>query len=469
MDYGDQQRYLKQSRTRAAWAAFAFLLSAFACLKVEGLRATGATIVFALATAAVAISLGYVPDYLHLTVNPKKRSSWAIRIRWRIMTAALILSLLLASSVRSRVTVFIVIAWLLVITLFAKTWVPQRLVVAFLWAGEFGTVSFLLLRGPLNPLLGVLLLVVAAHLAIVACSARPWGWAAVTIASSWVVLWLALTWHRGAATEYVAFLVSVLISGAATAWLVDRASEQNDKNMAAAVFELKDFTGYSLDRIRVLWEVSNQELANNWEKAAIDSDDREKLAQWYRDNSELYLFAISGYNLEYKRIRSNLNVLEFAQGACLDYGAGNGEIILELARREHPAVYYDVDGVTMRFAQWRAEQRKLAVEFFYRKEDLAASARQRSFDTVFSFDVLEHLPDLAGELDFLSSLLAPGGVFVFDVPAGSTKAHPMHLDHRMDVFMYMEGKGFVDERGLALQLPFKKEEKFVYRKPQEGT
>jgi len=162
-------------------------------------------------------------------------------------------------------------------------------------------------------------------------------------------------------------------------------------------------------------------------------------------------------------------VLKLAKGACLDYGAGNGEIILELARRGHPAIYYDVDGVTMRFAQWRAEQRKLAVDFFYSKDDLATSARQRSLDTIFSFDVLEHLPDLRGELDFLSSLLAPGGVFVFDVPAGSTKAHPMHLDHRVDVFTHMEGRGFVDERGLALRLPFKKEEKYVYRKPQEGT
>ncbi len=214
-----------------------------------------------------------------------------------------------------------------------------------------------------------------------------------------------------------------------------------------------------------MWQTSNQELAQSWQKAAIAPDDREKLAAWYRDNSELYLFAISGYNLEYKRIRSNLNVLELAQGSCLDYGAGNGEIILELARRGHPATYYDVDGVTMRFARRRAEQQKLSVRFFRTKDDLAASARQRNFDTVFSFDVLEHLPHLAAELNFLSSLLAPSGVLVFDVPAGSTKSHPMHLDHRVDVFAHMRAKGFIDERGVALRLPFKKEEKYVYRKP----
>jgi SAM-dependent methyltransferase len=285
------------------------------------------------------------------------------------------------------------------------------------------------------------------------------------MSASWMVLWLTWSSRRGNPRVYIALAGLVLIAGRATAWLVTRAREQHAKNVASAIAEIEDFTGYPEDRIRHLWEVSNHQLAENWQRAAIAPDDREKLAEWYRDNSELYLFAISGYNLDYKRIRSNLNVLDQAQGACLDYGAGNGEIVLELARRGHPATYYDVDGVTMRFARRRAEQQKLPVKFFHAKDDLAAAARQRNFDTVFSFDVLEHLPDLSGELDFLSSLLAPGGIFVFDVPAGSTKAHPMHLDHRVDVFAHMQAKGFADERGVALRLPFKKEEKFVYRKP----
>src|SRR5262249_26506617 len=155
---------------------------------------------------------------------------------------------------------------------------------------------------------------------------------------------------------------------------------------------------------------SNQELAKNWNAAALPEDDPARLAEWYRENSELYLFAISGYNLEYKRIRSNLKVLEFARGSCLDYGAGNGEIVLELARRGQPATYYDVDGVTMKFAKQRAADQRLSVQFFCSKPELSAAAAKRAFDTVFSFDVLEHLPDLPGELNFLASLLTPGGL-----------------------------------------------------------
>jgi 2-polyprenyl-3-methyl-5-hydroxy-6-metoxy-1,4-benzoquinol methylase len=229
--------------------------------------------------------------------------------------------------------------------------------------------------------------------------------------------------------------------------------------------ELIEFTGYPAGRIKELWATSNQQLAANWQQAKPPEDNAEQMAEWYRQNSELYLFAISAYNLEYKRIRSNMKVLRLARGATLDYGAGNGEILLELARRGHRVAYYDVEGETMRFARQRAAMQGVAIEFFHSKDALLRATRGRGFDTVFSFDVLEHLPDLPGELTFLTSLLSPGGVFVFDVPAGSTKAHPMHLNHNLNVLEYMRAKGLEDKRNLMLRLPFRKEEKFVFRAP----
>jgi hypothetical protein len=54
-------------------------------------------------------------------------------------------------------------------------------------------------------------------------------------------------------------------------------------------------------------------------------------------------------------------------------------------------------------------------------------------------------------------------VFVFDVPAGSTSAHPMHLNHNLNVLAFMRDKGLEDKRNLMLRLPFRKEEKFVFR------
>src|SRR5437763_8275010 len=178
------------------------------------------------------------------------------------------------------------------------------------------------------------------------------------------------------------------------------------------------------------------------------------------------MFAITAYNLEYKRILSNLQMLRFGRGSCLDYGAGNGELILELARQGHPATYYDVEGETLKFARQRAKQRNLSVEFLHTKDDLARAARQQGFDTIFSFDVLEHLPDLPRELIFLSSLLNPGGLLVFDVPAGATKSHPMHLNHHLNINAHMSGQWPIEEQpGWMHKLPFSKQEKYLFRAP----
>jgi len=247
--------------------------------------------------------------------------------------------------------------------------------------------------------LGSLLLGMAVHLAIVASPPRP---ALAIRIGLWGILAIVFSWrlHHGNFRLMLACAGLLIVSALVSFVLVNRAGKQNQLNVAAAMNELVEFTGYTPGRIRELWEISNQQLAKNWELAAIPQEDRERMAEWYRQNSELYLFAISAYNLEYKRIKSNLKVIRFARGSCLDYGAGNGEILLELARRGHPVTYFDVEGVTMRFARTRAQQHGLTMNFARTKDDLKAAAQQHGFDTIFSFDVLEHLPDLPGELRF---------------------------------------------------------------------
>jgi 2-polyprenyl-3-methyl-5-hydroxy-6-metoxy-1,4-benzoquinol methylase len=311
-------------------------------------------------------------------------------------------------------------------------------------------------------LLAVALLLGATHLSLVICRKYCWLWALAVTASSVVLLFLSFKQRTHSHAIFAAAGILAIVA-AATAWLVRRAQSRSEKNIATAMRELADFTGYAEEKIRDLWLTSNQQLAKNWEKASPAEDNAEQMAEWYRQNSELYMFAISAYNLEYRRIRSNLGVLRHARGSVLDYGAGNGELLLDLARRGHAVTYYDVEGTSMAFARWRAQQRGLALEITRTKDELAAAARKQGLDTVYSFDVLEHLPDLPGELSFLSSLLGPGGRMMFDVPAGSTKAHPMHLNHDLDVKAYLAEKGMTEERSWWQKLLPGKQEKFIFR------
>jgi 2-polyprenyl-3-methyl-5-hydroxy-6-metoxy-1,4-benzoquinol methylase/heme/copper-type cytochrome/quinol oxidase subunit 4 len=463
MDYRDQEKFLRGSRIWGGAVSLGFFIVAIAVRFVAGGRwHDDQTIVFVLVAAAVAVLMYYTPDYLHLSVRPERKPHWEIKLRWRIAAAVLLLGMLLSSSNGSRVFVLFAAIWLAAANWAASKIVPAEKLALYFWITDLVLLFLSLIRaGAGQAAIILLLLAAAAHIAIVRREDQHLRWAAITFLSGLVIVSFATgPLGRGA---FLLGTVLLLIAVAGTLWLVWRACEQSAKNVAAAMAELIEFTGYSADHIRELWATSNRQLAANWQLAQPAEDNPEQMAEWYRQNSELYLFDISAYNLEYKRIRSNMKVLRLAHGATLDYGAGNGEILLELARRGHRVAYYDVEGVTMRFARQRAERQSLAIDFFHDKSALAEAAQQHGFDTVFSFDVLEHLPDLPGELTFLSSLLSPEGVFVFDVPAGSTKAHPMHLNHNLNVLTFMSGKGLVDERNLMLRLPFRKEEKYVFR------
>jgi 2-polyprenyl-3-methyl-5-hydroxy-6-metoxy-1,4-benzoquinol methylase len=461
MDYRKQQAYLKGSRIRGAVAALIVLSIAILCLWLSVVTGGRVLSGFALVALALAGSLYYTPDYLHLTVAPEKSQRWQVKIRWRIAAAVLVLGLALSSSNADRGLSLIAAAWLAFSTFGIKKFAPLRFYAALFWFTDFILLIAVMLGGWISLLLGSVFLAAAAHLALVAVP--PSRLFTVRVLAIGVIL---VAFAPAVPKPHLAFVVAcgTLVAAACllTAWLVNAAEKRNRESITAAMSELVEFTGYPPERIRQLWETSNQQLAANWKQAAIPQDDRERMAEWYRQNSELYLFAISAYNLEYKRIKSNLKVIRFARGSCLDYGAGNGEILLELARRGHPVTYFDVEGVTMRFAQKRSQQHGLNIEFARTKDDLRAAAQKHGFDTIFSFDVLEHLPDLPGELTFLSSLLSPGGVFVFDVPAGSTKAHPMHLNHNLNVLEFLSAKGLKDRRTLSLRMPFRKEEKYVF-------
>ncbi len=460
MNYDEQRSYLRGSRVWGAVVCAIFLGLAAACLWQTGDWRSRPHIVFALVAIAIACSMFYTPDYLHLTITAHKPQRWQVKIRWRIAGAVAILSLVAASTARDRITGLAAALVIAVTNIAAK-----KVQFGIRWIIDILTVAGAVQIARSDALITAILLAAAGHLFVAAVDDHVFANAALSFISSGVIT--LAEWNK-TGIESSPFLLLLLLVFAlpatvalGTAILVARAHDWHTKDRNTALAELTEYTHRSAEDVVRLWQTSNQQLAANWEAASLNEDDHEALKQWYAENSELYLFAISAYNLEYRRIKSNLFVLQYGRGHALDYGAGNGELVLEMARRGQRAAYYDVDGATLRFAKWRAERRGLAVEFFTDKESLAAT---KPFDTVFSFDVLEHIPDLAAELDYLAALLGPGGQMVFDLPTGATKAHPMHLEHRLDFRKFLNERGLHERKRVVDYLPFRRQEKFVFVK-----
>jgi hypothetical protein len=133
-----------------------------------------------------------------------------------------------------------------------------------------------------------------------------------------------------------------MIAGAAS-WLTILASEQATKNRERTLACLSAFTGMDRGATEDRLMRSRRMLADAWKQANLDENDKAGLARWYAENSLSYLFDIARFHLSYKHIAFSLDVVKLSRGRCLDYGAGNGELALVLARRGLLVTYFDGD------------------------------------------------------------------------------------------------------------------------------
>jgi hypothetical protein len=151
MDYREQQAYLRSSRIRGAVSVAILISLAGACAFVGGrLMRPAPLAVFALIALALAGSIYYTPDYLHLTVVPYKAARWQVKIRWRIIVAVLVLGFVVATTAHARLVVVGAAAWLGAVNLAIKKLAPTRNFAGLFWAADMVLVAALLLAGSMN-------------------------------------------------------------------------------------------------------------------------------------------------------------------------------------------------------------------------------------------------------------------------------------------------------------------------------
>lgn len=427
---------------------------------------------FAIIVAVLAFTLDYDPKYLHLDFNEGKKLDWIVRIRWVLAALALVLGIAGTRTLRGAWITLAAVAWLVVVNLVARAELKyRRRSSAVLMPLRYGATDFLLLallhRAGLGLLLTASLLALAAHLALVIDDERSRWLPPFLLGAGAAFLVLAVRALDGTPNAYTCTLVLFLAAGLGTRVLVRISRERNRRNVAEAVDQLSAFTQETPDRVRELLATSTDILTENWNRSHPDEGDRDALAEWYRQNSLYYLYDLTAFHLRYKHIEFTLDILRLAHGKSLDYGAGNGELALALARLGHRATYFDLEGMTRQFASWRAGREGLPVEFVSDRGLLEKSATK--FDTIISLDVLEHLPDLAGELDFLVHMIAPGGTLIVSAPVGATASHPMHLTHQLDVAAHLRSRGLEDLKTWWFRWnaseAMRRKDVFVFRKP----
>jgi 2-polyprenyl-3-methyl-5-hydroxy-6-metoxy-1,4-benzoquinol methylase len=96
----------------------------------------------------------------------------------------------------------------------------------------------------------------------------------------------------------------------------------------------------------------------------------------------------------------------------LSVGDGLGFDCVHLAHKQHKVAYFELAGLSERFARQLFERSGLDIDMY---TDPAA-VPVGSFDAITCFDVLEHVPDPIAMVKTLTSWLKPGGLLYVSAP-----------------------------------------------------
>jgi SAM-dependent methyltransferase len=157
----------------------------------------------------------------------------------------------------------------------------------------------------------------------------------------------------------------------------------------------------------------------------------EQATTFYRDKvGELYLFELGAWHLKSSDyIEDTIRlIVDHAQGVVLDFGGGIGThtIAAALCPQVEKVIYCDLNPVSRDFVSYRSQQLGLSNKIVITQE----IPPTQIFDTIVSFDVLEHLPDPSQQLLQFHQILQPEGKMILNwyFFKGFNQEHPFHID-----------------------------------------
>lgn len=142
------------------------------------------------------------------------------------------------------------------------------------------------------------------------------------------------------------------------------------------------------------------------------------IEDYYRDSEEnylIYLFHMAAY--EFAKPHTEGKVV-------LDFGCGSGYGAHHLSSHVAKIVGVDVDQAAVDYAVSRYQAPNLSYDCVSPADVEPLPFDDATFDTVISFQVIEHVGDTDSYLSEIFRVLKPGGVFICTTPDRSTRLLP---------------------------------------------
>lgn len=208
----------------------------------------------------------------------------------------------------------------------------------------------------------------------------------------------------------------------------------------------KDFYEYSKLNKQFFEKYSQIGIAGReWDSLDLDNKDP-KTSYYFYLTSPSYFLAI--VRLQLKRKLFRLDFYEkYANGSILDFGAGIGGEAFYFASKGVDITYYEPNAIARDFMRFRAKKHNVSINIL---EPWEFKTSVKKFDTIFCFDVFDHIPNWRNLIPVFKSKLNKDGVLVHQTKFGHEQEKcPYHFNDSVETI----NKALVKHKIKYIQIP----------------
>lgn len=214
--------------------------------------------------------------------------------------------------------------------------------------------------------------------------------------------------------------------------------------------EISEYTGEPIDIVKQKHKLG-PESENNFEKFQYQKGlTKPDVDEFYR-KCRYYIYELPLWNAERNRPKYLcLICLPYLKAhnykKVMDFGAGTGDLCIELAKIGLDVIYCDRGDNLFNFAKWRFERRNLPVKMVRGIDNI-----NEIYDCIFSFDTFEHIKDLPEVFKELIKYIKPEGSLIF---SGAFSGGTLHLEENEKYNEFKELDKLMQNHGLFFQDKF---------------
>lgn len=218
-------------------------------------------------------------------------------------------------------------------------------------------------------------------------------------------------------------------------------------NFAVVKEDYVEFSGEDEKSVTTNIENSLQNSGKIWEET-VKTFSNQEIEKFYLASNYIYEIMLA-YLIpdKFGKKKTCIDIVEFIKRVpgnnVMEYGGGTGQLSLLIYFNTGKNVtYVDLPSKVMDFAKWRFNRYKAAiscVEARIEKFDLGMSL----YDCIVSDAVLEHVTDLEGTINSISTSLRNEGTFYLLFDNEYSKDFPMHISAKKNVEKIMRENGLL--------------------------